>query len=102
MTIKTTKTSLVTVIAAYELEDRIVRDLEAAGIKAYTVGRVDGRGVHGKRTAGLVDAPNFRLEVLVPSAVARKVLERVAKAYEDQPIIAYVQEVEAIAREHSG
>jgi nitrogen regulatory protein P-II 2 len=92
----TVRVSLVTVIAVFELEERFVEDLRALGVKGYTVGKVEGRGAHGHQMAGLVDAPNMRLEMLVPPALARRVLERIADRYADQPIMAFCHEVEAM------
>jgi nitrogen regulatory protein P-II len=89
------KVTLITVVAAFELEPRLANDLRALGVVAYTLGKVDGRGLHGLRTAGLVDASSLRLEMLVAPALAEKVLELIANGYPDQPIIAYVHEVEA-------
>ena len=93
---KTARVALVTVIAAFELEDRLVEDLKRLGVKGYTLGKVDGRGVHGAVMSGLVDAPNLRLEMLVSHAVAARVLERIAGRYVDQPIMAYTHEVDAM------
>ena len=98
--IQTARVVLVTVIAAYELEDRFVEDLRRLGVKGYTLGRVEGRGVHGHVMAGLVDAPNMRLEMLVAHPVAARVLERIARSYKDQPIMAYTHEVDAMPAEH--
>jgi nitrogen regulatory protein P-II 2 len=98
--VETAKVTLVTVVAVYEIEERLVRDLRALGVRGYTVGKVDGRGLHGHRMAGLVDAPNMRLEMLVPASLAPRILERIASKYSDQPIMAYVHEVNAIPHEH--
>lgn len=87
-------------IAVFELEERLVNDLRALGVKGYTAGHVDGRGLHGHRMAGLVDAPNMRLEMLVSATLARRILERITTKYVDQPIMGYVHEVEAVPREH--
>lgn len=97
--VETAKVSLVTVIAAFELEERLVRDLRGLGVKGYTIGNVDGRGLHGPRMAGLVDAPNMRIEMLVVPVLAQRVLERIAAKYVDQPIMAYVHVVEAMPRD---
>lgn len=64
-------------IAAFELEERLVKDLRALGVKDYALGQVDGRGVHGTRMSGLADAPNMRLEILVGPSLAEKILERI-------------------------
>ncbi len=98
--VDTAKVTLVTVIAGYELEERLVKDMRSLGVKGYTIGRVDGRGEHGTRMAGLVDAPNTRLEMLVSAAHAKRILDRLAKHYVDQPILAYLHEVEAFPAEH--
>jgi hypothetical protein len=50
--------------------------------------------------AGLVDAPNMRIEMLVSAPLARRVLERIESKYVDQPIMAYVHDVQAIPHEH--
>ncbi|MGA3120354.1 MAG: transcriptional regulator [Polyangiaceae bacterium] len=90
------KVTLITVVAAFELEPRLANDLRALGVVAYSVGKVDGRGVHGHRTAGLVDASSLRLEMLVAPALTESILELIANQYAGQPIIAYVHDVEAM------
>jgi nitrogen regulatory protein P-II 2 len=97
--VETAKVNLVTVIAAFELEERLLRDLRGLGVKGYTIGSVDGRGVHGPRMAALVDAPNMRIEMLVGTALTQRILERIASKYTDQPIMAYVHAVDAMPRE---
>jgi len=96
----TTKITLVTVIAAFELQARLAKDLKAAGVKGYTVGKVDGHGTHGHRAAGIADASSIRIEMLVSPTVAEAILKRLASEYADQPLIAYVQEVQAMPAEH--
>jgi len=98
--VETAKVSLVTLIAAFELQDRLVKDLHRLGVRGYTFGKVEGRGVHGPRMAGLADAPNLRIEVLVTGEVARGILDRVSSKYGEQPIIVYVHEVEALPPDH--
>ena len=98
--VETAKVTLVTVVAAFEIEERLVRDLRALGVRGYTLGKVEGRGLHGHRMAGLADASNMRLEMLVTPALAQRILERIESKYAEQPIIAYVQDVQAIPEEH--
>ena len=50
--------------------------------------------------AGLVDAPNLRLEALVDAETAARILERIATRYVDQPLMAYTHEVQAMPAEH--
>ena len=96
----TAKVTLVTVIAVFELEDRLVKDLTALGVRGYTISKVDGRGLHGARMTGLVDAPNMRIEMLVGPSLARRILDRIAAKYGSQPIMAYTHEVQAMPAEH--
>ena len=98
--VETAKVTLVTVVAVFEIEERLVKDLRALGVRGYTVGKVEGYGLHGHRMAGLVDAPNMRIEMLVSAPLARRVLERIESKYVDQPIMAYVHDVQAIPHEH--
>jgi nitrogen regulatory protein P-II 2 len=98
--VQTARVTLVTIIAAFELEDRLVQDLRRLGVRGYTLGKVDGRGLHGSRMAGLVDAPNLRLEALVDAQMAARILERIATRYVDQPLMAYTHEVQAMPAEH--
>jgi nitrogen regulatory protein P-II 2 len=100
--VETAKVTLVTVIATFELEDRFVEDLKALGVKGYVLGRVQGRGLHGARMAGLVDSADMRIEMLVSPTLAKRVLRRVVERYADLPILAFTQEVEAVPAEQFG
>jgi nitrogen regulatory protein PII len=93
---ETAKVALVTVIAASELEERLVKDLKGLGVRGHTRGKVDGSGIHGERVAGLAYASNLRIEMLVSSALAQKILDRIATKYADQAVIAFVHQVQAI------
>jgi hypothetical protein len=94
--VETAKVTLVTVIATFELEDRLVEDLKALGVKGHVLGRVHGRGLHGARMAGLVDSPDMRIEMLVAPALAKRILRRIVDKYADLPILAFTHEVEAV------
>jgi nitrogen regulatory protein P-II 2 len=98
--VETAKLALVTIIAASELEDGLIEDLRALGVKGYTVGKVNGRGTHGPRISGFFDTPNLHFEILVPPALGEKILEHIVAHYSDRAIIAYVQDVRAVPREH--
>jgi nitrogen regulatory protein PII len=97
---ETAKVTLVTVVSVFEIEERLVKDLRALGVHGYTMGKVDGFGLHGRRMAGLVDAPNMRLEMLVTPALAQRILDRIVSKYEGQPVMAYIHEVHAVPHEH--
>jgi hypothetical protein len=92
------KVTLVTVVGAFEV--RPVEDLRRLGVKGYTRAQVDGLGVHGPRMAGLADAPNFRLEMLVRASLAERIFDRIAARYAGQPVLAFQHPVEAMPSEH--
>jgi nitrogen regulatory protein P-II 2 len=96
----TARVRLVTVIAAFETEERLLRDLKGLGVKGFTLGKVEGRGLHGRRMSGLTDAPNLHVEMLVDRELAARILERVARSYADQPVLAYVYDVDAVPVDH--
>jgi hypothetical protein len=50
--------------------------------------------------SGLTDAPNLHVEMLVTPELAARILERIATSYADQPVIAYVHDVEAVPVDH--
>ena len=96
---ETAKVKLLTIVAGSELEQRLERELKADGIVAYTLTRVEGRGLHGIRREGFLDTGNVRIEMLVGAPLAQKILERVANEYRDWPVIAFTHDAEAVPRE---
>lgn len=97
---ETARVKLVTVIAAFETEERLLKDLRGLGVKGFTLGKVDGRGLHGRRMSGLTDAPNLHVEMLVSAELGTRILERIVSRYADQPVLAFVHDVEAVPVEH--
>jgi nitrogen regulatory protein PII len=98
----TAKIRVVTIVATAELQERLEKDLVALGARGLTIGKVDGRGSHGIRRAGILDRANVRIETLVTGAVAEKILECVVKGYDGQEIVAYAHDVEAVPKKRFG
>jgi nitrogen regulatory protein PII len=98
--IATAKVKLVTIIASSELQDRIIEGLREAGAGGYTITRASGGGLHGPRLRGIWDTGNVRIEALVSTEVAERVLEHITEAYAELPFIAFAVDVEAVPREH--
>jgi len=97
----TAKVQLLTIVCANELEERLAADLRAfSGISGYTLTHANGRGLHGPRELGIVDGANVRIEVLMAPQLAQKVLDLLAVKYDEEPLTAYMQEVEAFPRAH--
>ena len=78
---ETVQITLVTIIAAFALEERLLADLKALGVTGYTFAGVDGRGHHGRRMRSIVDAGNVRIETLVTPTLARRILKHVVHEF---------------------
>jgi hypothetical protein len=96
----TTRMTLLTLICAFELEQRLARDLGALGITGYTVTRANGVGIHGPRKYGVLDGANERLEMLLKESLAEKVFALLAANYTGDAVIAFAQGVAAFPRSH--
>jgi len=97
---KTAKVKLVTIVADFAAEERLITTLTALGASGYTLTRADGGGLHGVRRRGVVHAGNVRIETLVPADLAYKILEHIVREYHELDLIAYAHDVEAVPPEH--
>ena len=89
---------LVTIIAPYGLG--VAKELRVLGASGYTKSKADGWGIHGARQFGLVDSSNVRFEVLASAAVAKSILQSVARKFDDEAMVAFAQDVQAVPRHH--
>jgi len=85
---ETVKVKLVTIIASFELGERIAADLRELGVGGYTRTKVNGWGRHGVREFGLIGGANVRLDSLVAPELAREILRSMAANFADSPLIA--------------
>lgn len=93
---QTTPVKLVTIIAESVLEDRLLRDIRRLGAKGYTRSDVHGEGSRGRRV-GDVEGANVRLECLVSSEVADRIVTQLAEHYfENYAIVAFVRDVSVV------
>lgn len=96
---KTVPLKLVTIVAETVLEDRLVRDLAAAGARGYTVSTARGRGSRGVRASDW-EGGNVRIEVIVSDEVSDKVLDLLAERYfPNYAVVAWVERVEVVRGE---
>lgn len=91
------RAKLITVVCGNEMEERVLRDLEAAGVKGYTVMRVSGRGMHGVRKPRIDDAANIRIDIVLDPGAMAPVTAALGR-YRDEPLTAYIQDVETFLR----
>ena len=69
-----------TIVAEAVVEARLLRDLEAAGCRGWTLTSGRGRGA-SQMDASEWEGANVRLETLLSSAAADRVLEMLAELY---------------------
>lgn len=87
---------LVTIIAEPVLEPRITQELRRLGASGFTV--VEGRG-QGSRALHAAEIPgiNVRIETIVPTDVADRIVEYIAQHYfTDYEVIAYLSDVSVV------
>lgn len=97
---ETASIKLVTIVAPFGFSERIAKELRALGATGYTKSKADGWGVHGSREYGLIDSANIRFEVLAGPDIATKILRSVSQKFEDEAIVAFSQDVEAVPHRH--
>jgi nitrogen regulatory protein P-II 2 len=96
---KTVPLKLVTIVAEAVLEDRLVRDLGAAGARGHTVTTVRGHGSRGVRASDW-EGGNVRIEVIVSDEVSGRVLDLLAERYfPNYAVVAWVENVQVVRGE---
>ena len=93
---------LVTIVVEAILEDRLVRDLEAAGATGWTVSVARGAGPRGRRVGDL-EGGNIRVEVLCAATTADAIVARLeADYFPHYAAVAWVAPVEVARGERYG
>ena len=96
---KLTNLKLVTIVSEAVLEERITAAIKQAGAKGYTVVSSRGEGSRGMR-AGEIPGENIRIETLVSSAVAEKIMEHISVNYfQNYAVICYLMEASVLRGE---
>jgi nitrogen regulatory protein P-II 2 len=87
---------LVTIVAERVLRNRLVDEIGALGARGFTIAEVTGEGSRGVR-ASEWEGSNVRIETIVPTDVADRIVERVSSLYFDyHAVIIYVQDVDVV------
>jgi nitrogen regulatory protein P-II 2 len=90
---------LITVIAESVLEPHLIREIRNLGATGYTLTRVHGEGSRGVR-AGEWGGGNIKIESLVGTEVADRILAHVADTYFlHYAVVAYVTEASVVRGE---
>ncbi len=95
----TSPLTLLTIVAEAILKDRLIEELTRAGSKGYTLIECEGCGSRHRRVSEPLGA-NIKLETIVSSAVADKLLEVLTVEYFPQfAVIAYISPVSVVRGE---
>ncbi len=91
---------LVTVITEASLERELTRELEAQGVRGYTITDARGRGSRGKRSSSWGHSGNIRVEVICEQALAERLMQRLReKYYEHYAMVLFAHDVEVLRPE---
>jgi len=72
--------TLVTIVTESILEARLTRDIEACGARGWTITDARGHGPRNRRASEL-EGGNIRLETIVTSQVAERLMDVLAREY---------------------
>ncbi len=88
---------LVTVITETSLERDLTRELDAHGVRGYTITDARGRGEHGSRSSSWGHTGNIRVEIICDAPLAESLMQRLrAKYYEHYAMVLFAHDVEVL------
>ena len=91
---------LVTIIGEALARAPLKKLLTEVGAHGYTLFSVEGDGSRGRRAADIQEFANLQIEVIVPPAVAEKLLTRLEREFFAQfAMVAYETDVRVLRRE---
>jgi nitrogen regulatory protein P-II 2 len=91
---------LITVIGEALAREPLKKLFAEVGASGYTLFTVEGDGNQGRRTADIQEFANIQAEVIVPPAVAEKLLERLASEFfEKFAMVAYETDIRVLRQE---
>lgn len=91
---------LVTVICEALAREPLKRLLTEVGAHGHTLFTVEGDGNQGHRTADIQEFANIQVEVIVPPAVAEKILQRLQHEFFAKfAMVAYETDIRVLRRE---
>lgn len=88
---------LLTVVTEAVLERELVAELEALGVRGYTITDARGRGSRGQRQSDWAQDGNIRIEIVCETALAERVAARLREHYYDHyAMILFLQDVSVL------
>jgi nitrogen regulatory protein PII len=91
---------LVTIVCEALAQEPLTRMLQEIGAHGYTLFKVEGKGSKGARFADIEEFANIQVEVIVPAAVAERLLKRIESDFFPRyGIIAFESDVRVLRPE---
>jgi nitrogen regulatory protein PII len=88
---------MVTIVTEAALERALVTELEALGVRGFTITDARGKGSRGTRKSDWVQEGNIRVEVICDPALADRIAEHVRdKFYANYAMILFMQDVSVL------
>jgi hypothetical protein len=88
---------MVTIVTEAALERALVMELEALGVKGFTITDARGKGSRGTRQSDWVQEGNIRVEVICDPALADRIAGHVRdKFYANYAMILFLQDVSVL------
>jgi nitrogen regulatory protein PII len=88
---------LLTVVTEAVLERELVTELEALGVRGYTITEARGKGSRGRRQSDWAQEGNIRVEIVCEPALAERVALRLRERFYDHyAMILFLQDVSVL------
>jgi nitrogen regulatory protein PII len=88
---------MVTIVTEAALERALVVELEALGVRGFTITDARGKGSRGTRKSDWVQEGNIRVEVICDPALADRIAEHVRdRFYANYAMILFMQDVSVL------
>jgi nitrogen regulatory protein PII len=88
---------LLTVVTEAVLERELVAELEALGVRGYTITEARGKGSRGRRQSDWAQEGNIRIEVVCENSLAERVAARLRERFYDHyAMILFLQDVSVL------
>jgi nitrogen regulatory protein PII len=91
---------LLTVVTEAAIERMLIAELEALGVRGYTITEARGRGSRGRRQSDWAQEGNIRIEIVCEPSLAERVAARLRERYYDHyAMILFLQDVSVLRPE---
>ena len=88
---------LLTIVTEAVLERELLAELEALGVRGYTITDTRGQGGRGRRQSDWTQEGNIRIEIVCEPALAERIATRMRERYYDHyAMILFLQDVNVL------